>query len=83
MAFQDVTSASSVLNHEMTATRNFFGTVGKWFEGALTSLSMASSAQHRFERVQALQAKTDEELAALKIRRDDIVHHVFRDLYYV
>ena len=34
-------------------------------------------------QVTFLQSKTDEELAAMGIKRDDIVHHVFRDTYYV
>ena len=44
---------------------------------------MGSTAHRRFEQVQILQAKSDEELAAMGIKRDDIVHHVFKDLYYI
>ncbi|SPJ25482.1 hypothetical protein [Palleronia abyssalis] len=33
----------------------------------------------RADRVAALQAKSDAELAALGLRRDDIVQYVFRD----
>ena len=44
---------------------------------------MGSTAHRRFEQVQFLQAKSDEDLAALGIKRDDIVHHVFKDLYYI
>jgi len=33
----------------------------------------------RADRVAALQAKSDEELAAMNLRRDDIVYYVFRD----
>ncbi len=46
-------------------------------------IMMGSTAQRRFEQVQGLQAKSDEELAAMGIKRDDIVHHVFIDLYYI
>ncbi|WP_212525220.1 hypothetical protein [Actibacterium sp. MT2.3-13A] len=35
----------------------------------------------RLQRVQRLQAMNDEQLAKLGIAREDIVHHVFKDLY--
>ncbi len=37
----------------------------------------------RLGMIEALEAKTDAELAAMGLRRENIVHHVFRDLYYV
>lgn len=83
MAYQDISAPAQVLNNEIAATRNFFGRVGAFFAGFGQSFSYASSAQVRFNRVQALQAKTDAELTELNIRRDEIVHHVFRDLYYI
>lgn len=54
----------------------FFASIG-------TALMVSSSYNARALKVQALQAKSDEELAALNIKRDDIVHHVFQDLYYL
>lgn len=36
----------------------------------------------RRNRIEALEAKTDEELARMGIRRQDIPYHVFRDLFY-
>ena len=39
--------------------------------------------ERRLETVEALQAKSDAELAKLNIKRDEIVQHVFRDLLYV
>lgn len=36
----------------------------------------------RREQVDALEAKSDAELAGLGLRRDQIIHHVYRDLYY-
>ncbi|WP_299410438.1 hypothetical protein [uncultured Roseobacter sp.] len=58
------------------ALRSFFASIG-------TALMVSSSYNARAQMVQALQAKSDEELAALNIKREEIVHHVFRDLYYV
>ncbi|RMH46185.1 MAG: hypothetical protein D6688_05195 [Alphaproteobacteria bacterium] len=37
----------------------------------------------RLAEVERLNAMTDEELARLGVRRDRIVEHVFRDLFYV
>ncbi|WP_322866402.1 hypothetical protein U5922_009455 [Aquicoccus sp. G2-2] len=37
----------------------------------------------RRDRIEALQAKTDAELATLGIKRDDIISYVFRDLFYI
>jgi hypothetical protein len=54
---------------------SFLLTVGR-------AMARNSSMQGRLDLVRALEAKTDDELAALKIRRDQIVHHVFKDLYY-
>lgn len=39
-----------------------------------------SAGAQRLARVEALQAKSDEELAAMGIRRDRIVHIVFKDI---
>lgn len=37
----------------------------------------------RRDKIEALEAKTDAELARMGIRRDEIAYHVFRDLFYV
>ncbi|WP_421702887.1 hypothetical protein [Aliiroseovarius sp.] len=37
----------------------------------------------RVQLVERLNAKSDAELAKIGIERDEIVHHVFRDLYYL
>ncbi|WP_397544671.1 hypothetical protein [Roseovarius salis] len=37
----------------------------------------------RRDKVEALERKTDAELARIGLRREDIAHHVFRDLYYI
>jgi hypothetical protein len=83
MAYQEITSASAVLNREIAATRNFFSRIADGLARAGNAISQASVARRRFELVQALQAKSDVELEALNIKRDDIVHHVFKDLFYI
>lgn len=64
------------LQNVITAIRGLASSVG-------TALIISSAYNARAQKVQMLQAKSDEELAALNINRDEIVHHVFRDLYYV
>ena len=36
----------------------------------------------RRDQIEALEAKTDAELATMGLRRDDIVQHVYRDLFF-
>jgi hypothetical protein len=83
MAYQEFHAPSDVLSREMTATRNVFNAIGAFFANLGSSTTFAGSAQKRFDQVQMLQSKSDAELAALNIARDDIVHHVFKDLYYI
>ena len=40
-------------------------------------------ARSRVDQVQRLQAMSDEALAKRGIKRDQIVHHVFRDQFYI
>lgn len=60
----------------LAAVRGYLASVGR-------ALMISSSYNARAQKVQALQAKSDAELAEMNIKRDEIVHHVFRDLYYV
>ncbi|WP_298861436.1 DUF1127 domain-containing protein [uncultured Sulfitobacter sp.] len=53
------------------------------FKSIGNAIVRASEASSRIKRVEALRAKSDVELADMGIERDDIVHHVFKDLYYV
>ncbi|WP_299040862.1 hypothetical protein [uncultured Tateyamaria sp.] len=47
------------------------------------SASMSAAAENRFRRIEALRAKSDEELAAMNLRREDIAAYVFRDLMHL
>lgn len=55
----------------------------KLFKSIGAGIIRATEASSRLKHVEALRAKSDAELAGMGIKRDDIVHHVFRDLYYV
>ena len=53
-----------------------FRAIGRFFIAVMEQNS-------RVQMVERLNAKSDEQLAELGIKRDEIVHHVFRDLYYL
>jgi hypothetical protein len=57
------------------------------FDRAVTAvvglLVAISTSQSRVRQIELLCAKTDEELAARGLIRQDIVCHVYRDVYYV
>lgn len=82
MAYQDTMTAAEVLSAEITATRRVLGRIGRFFASIGESISLAAIARQRFETVQMLQSKSDAELARLNIKREEIVHHVFKDVYY-
>jgi hypothetical protein len=75
MAHTATFGASSVLE-KLHGVWAFFGAVGN-------ALIEASSHNRRLEKVQILNDKSDEELEALGIPRDRIVHHVFGDLLHI
>jgi hypothetical protein len=62
--------------------RTVLGPVGAFFRAIGTRLVNASENSSRMTQINALNAKTDAELAKMGLRRDQIAHYVFRDLYY-
>jgi hypothetical protein len=60
-----------------------FAAIGAFFAAIGNAMIAASSNSARLQKVEMLNAKSDAELAEMGIKRDDIVHHVFRDLYYI
>ena len=66
----------------MTAGRAL-SQLGGWISRVNTHLMESSSGAARVRHVATLQAKSDAELAALGIERDDIVYHVFKDKYFL
>ncbi len=48
----------------------------------IMSAGMEAKADERRAMIKALEAKSDEELERMGLRREDISYHVFRDLYY-
>jgi uncharacterized protein YjiS (DUF1127 family) len=54
----------------------FFAAVGQAYVAYANSRS-------RLPQIRALEAKSDEELAAMGVKRDEIARYVFRDVFYV
>lgn len=48
-----------------------------------TAAEAHGSRAGRRRQIEALQAKSDADLAEMGIARDRIAHHVFKDLYYI
>lgn len=59
--------------HKISA---FFTMVGR-------AMTMSSAMDARLKHVDALNAKSDAELAAMNLRREDITAYVFRDLMHL
>lgn len=70
---QSNTSIFSTILDRVTA---FFVALGH-------SAAMSAAAESRFKRIEALNAKTDEELAAMNLRREEIAAYVFRDMMHL
>lgn len=51
--------------------------------GILSFFSSLAAAQSRVEEVERLTAKSDDELARMGLKREDIARYVFRDILYI
>lgn len=54
----------------------------RFMTGFMKACEQHGRVQSRRAEIEALEAKTDEELACLGIPRDYIAYHVFRDKFY-
>ncbi len=71
---------ASTTTNIATAPRKGFWT--RFVDAMERSIEQSARVQSRRARIEALEAKSDEELSRLGIRRDDIAYHVFKDLFY-
>lgn len=65
---------SGIFDAVVSAVSVFFTAFGK---------AMMASSEARLQKAERLNAKSDEELAALGLRREDIPSYVFRDLMHL
>lgn len=68
-------AAATAIQSKPLFTR-FLAAIGRGIVASVESNSRLRTVQH-------LQAKTDAELADIGLKRDDIVRHVYGDLFYV
>ena len=73
----------SITSAPFTFVRKGLEQVASLFKSFGNAIVYAGEASSRVHRIEALEAKTDVELANMGIKRDEIVHHVFKDLYYI
>ncbi len=71
-----VSISNQALSHSASRLRNFGEALKRGF------ISYAER-RSRLDRINHLNAMTDAELATLGVKRDRIVHHVYRDLFYI
>ncbi len=72
----DITSQFSFADQARSGYERLFASI-------VRGMTAYADARSRRDRIEALEAKSDAELAKLGIKREDIAYHVFRDLYYV
>lgn len=58
-------------------------TLGRFLNGVGNFFAAVGNARARTAEFERLNAKTDAQLAAMGLKREDIPRHVFRDLFYV
>lgn len=64
-------------------SQSFLERAGDFFTSLFNSIDLSASANARFKQVEGLNAKTDDELKEMGLRREDIMRHVFRDVYHI
>lgn len=83
MAYSTFSTAAPA-GFSLTAAAASVGAGIAGFFAALSRAAMAASTgQARLDEATRLRAKTDAELAELGLTRDEIIHHVFRDVIAV
>ncbi|WP_176473852.1 hypothetical protein [Actibacterium ureilyticum] len=75
--------ATTITNTNAPQAGGILTAIGAPFRALGRGLVRMAEQNPRLKRIQALQAKSDAELAELGLKRDDIVHHVFRASYYL
>jgi len=76
--------ASTTTNiHGTRKTRGLRDLVAAFLGGLGRGLVAYGDRQSRRDQIIALEAKSDEQLAAMGLSRADITRYVFRDLYYI
>jgi hypothetical protein len=72
-----------ITHHSAGILNGIWNGIIRFLESLGHSITMSATAQARFRRIEALNAKTDEELAEMRLRRADIPAYVFRDMMHI
>ena len=83
MAYYDTTTQAQVLNNELSQTRKVLQRIADFFSKVGGTLALNSDMHKRVHLIEKLNAKSDEELAQMGLKRQDIVHYAFRGILYV
>ncbi|SNR34700.1 hypothetical protein [Puniceibacterium sediminis] len=73
MAIAATNTPSNSIGHTLTGA----------FDGIINFLVRIAESNGRMKAVERLNAMSDAELAARGLKREEIVRHVFRDMFYV
>lgn len=75
-----MTTQTTNISFDKSSTRTRFSA---FWSAIATGFAIYMERSSRQAEVAALEAKTDAELKALGLRRDEIVRYVFRDMFYI
>ncbi|MEP3347587.1 MAG: DUF1127 domain-containing protein [Litoreibacter sp.] len=64
-------------------THSILERVGDFFVSMFGKIDLSASVNARVAQMDKLNAKSDEELKAIGLRREDIARYVFRDIYHI
>ncbi|MET4100659.1 uncharacterized protein YjiS (DUF1127 family) [Roseovarius sp. MBR-78] len=71
--------SNTTTNLSESPLRGFFA---RFAAGLERAMERSARVRSRRAQIEALEAKSDAELAQLGIARDQIAYHVFKDLFY-
>jgi hypothetical protein len=74
---------SSLSTNTQAAGNSVWGLIANAFHSIGEALIKVSPGNARLQLVEALNRLSDAELARRGLRREDIVRHVFSDIYYI
>ncbi len=73
------THSTNIVDH----SRSLSARANAFFAAFARGMERYIERKSRSAQVQQLEAKSDAELAAMGLKREQIALHVFRDLYYI
>jgi uncharacterized protein YjiS (DUF1127 family) len=79
MAYTNTASgfnAAHAIQSAASAVSQVFRSLGR-------AMVLNSSANRRLKQIEVLQSKSDEELAEMGLKREDIARYVFRDILFM